>query len=56
MTPRQGGRAPADPVEGVIVVSRAVLPPGSTWVVAGEQDAKAKGTTSYVLVRLEEDP
>ncbi|MEE9592261.1 MAG: hypothetical protein V3W28_01625 [Thermoplasmata archaeon] len=47
---------PANPVEGVIVVSRGVLPVGSTWVVAGEQDAKAKDTMSYVLVRLEGDP
>ncbi len=47
---------PANPVEGVIVVSRSQLEKGSTWVVAGEQDAKAKDTTSYVLVRLEEDP
>ncbi len=47
---------PANPVEGIIVVSRSRLEKGSTWVVAGEQDAKAKDTTSYVLVRLEEVP
>ncbi len=47
---------PAEPTEGVIVVSRFDLPPGSTWVVAGEQDARAKGTRSYVLVRLEAPP
>ncbi len=45
---------PANPVEGVIVVSRTPLEKGSTWVVAGEQEAKAKGTWTYVLVRTEE--
>ncbi len=47
---------PTNPVEGVIVVSRTPLEKGSTWVVAGEQEAKAKNTTTYVLVRLEEVP
>lgn len=44
---------PAIPADGVIVVSRTPLDKGSMWVVAGEQEAKAKGTWTYVLVRLE---